>query len=352
MTTPVFEVPEVMDPLSQRRIPPVAQRLALVVALAVGLLAWALGASTVLSALVALSLPVVGLPIWAAFVEGRRSAADRLATGLVWSAFGVVCVPLVWIVLTVIEEGASTINGQFLTFSMRGVLSDDQGGLYHALLGTLIITGLSIAMAVPLGIFAAIYLIEYGNGNRISRVVTFLVDVMTGIPSIVAGLFAFALMAVVMGMPVRMGLGGAIALALLMLPTVVRTTEEMLKLVPNELREASYALGVPKWRTILKVVIPTAFGGIVTGIMLAIARVVGETAPLLVAAGFTNVVNTNPADNPMMTLPVFIYTQFTQATDKGYAYAWGGALVLIAFVMLLNLVARIMGKIFAPASTR
>jgi phosphate transport system permease protein len=336
------------EAFGRRNIPKIAEKLVLVVALALGALAWILLGGAFVAGLTALVAYLVILPLWALMVDGKRSAVDHLTTGLIWSAFLVAVVPLVWLSEMVISHGAKTVTPEFLTYSMRNVLGDAQGGLYHALMGTLIITGIALAISVPIGIFAAIYLIEYGNKNRISRAITFLVDVMTGIPSIVAGLFAFALFALVFGPGTRIGLGGAVALSLLMVPTVVRTTEEMLRLVPNDLREAAYALGVPKWRTITKVVLPTAVGGIVTGIMLAISRVIGETAPLLVAAGFTNSVNVDPLHDSMMTLPVFIFTQYSQATPKGEAYAWGGALVLITLVMLLNLVARIVGKIFAP----
>ena len=174
---------------------------------------------------------------------------------------------------------------------------------------------------------------------------------MTGIPSIVAGLFAFALLALFFGPGVRLGIGGAIALSLLMIPVVVRSSEEMLKLVPNELREAALALGVPKWLVVLKVVLPTSIAGIITGVTLAIARVIGETAPLLIIAGFTQSMNYNLFDGPMMTLPVFVYTQYANQGTDGASYvdrAWTGALVLILIVMALNLIARLIAKIFAP----
>jgi phosphate transport system permease protein len=332
----------------RRNIPAMADKLVLVIAIACGALAWILVGGLFIAGFTALAVYLIVLPLWALAVDGKRSAIDQLATGLIWSSFLVALVPLVWLGQMVISRGASTINPEFLTYSMRSVIGDAQGGLYHALMGTLIITGIALAIAVPVGVFAAIYLIEYGKKNKLSRAITFLVDVMTGIPSIVAGLFAFALFSLIVGPGTRFGLGGSVALSLLMVPTVVRTTEEMLRLVPDDLREAAYALGVPKWRTISKVVLPTAVGGIVTGIMLAVARVIGETAPLLVAAGFTNSVNMNPTEGSMMTLPVFIFTQYSQSTPKGEAYAWGGALVLITLVMLLNLIARIVGKIFAP----
>ncbi len=342
---------DTLSPMEAGRLPRNAPLFVGVAALAAGALVVVLGGSLVLGAVTAALVFIIALPLWSAVVENRRAAVDRLVTGLVWTAFAVALVPLIWLVWMVLDRGLATINPEFLTYSMRSVIGDEQGGLYHALMGTIVITLIATAISVPVGIFAAIYLIEYGKGTKMSRAITFLVDVMTGIPSIVAGLFAFAMFALILG-PTRFGLAGGIALTLLMIPTVVRSTEEMLKLVPDDLREASYALGVPKWRTIAKVVLPTSVAGIVTGVVLAISRVIGETAPLLVAAGFTNNLNTNPVDGSMMTLPVFIFTQFGQATEKGYSYAWGGALVLIVIVMLLNLTARIVGKIFAPKTGR
>jgi len=179
--------------------------------------------------------------------------------------------------------------------------------------------------------------------------------VMTGIPSIVAGLFAYALFVLFFGEGIRFGLGGAVALSLLMIPIVVRSGEEMLRLVPSELREASYALGVPKWRTIVKVVIPTSLGGIITGVTLAVARVAGETAPLLIIAGSTDSLNRNLFDERMMTLPVFIYYSYTQPgvpPEFGQERAWGAALILILIVMALNLLARAIGRRYAPKSGR
>jgi phosphate transport system permease protein len=339
-------------PLSAPRLPQWAGTLVGVVAVAVGAFVWLIGGHVALAVVVALLVFLVALPLWSWLVESRRAAVDRLATGLVWSAFGVTLVPLVWLLWTVFTNGSSVLSLEFMTYSMRNVIGDAQGGLYHALIGTLLVTGMATLISVPIGIFAAIYLIEYGKGRRMARILTFLVDVMTGIPSIVAGLFALSLFVLVMGPATRFGFGGSVALSLLMIPTVVRSTEEMLRLVPDDLREASYALGVPKWRTVARVVIPTAFGGIVTGVVLAISRVIGETAPLLVVAGFTDSVNTDLFDGRMMTLPVYIYTQYTTSTEKGLSYAWGGALVLILIVVALNLVARIIGKIFAPKTGR
>jgi phosphate transport system permease protein len=335
--------------LTHARLPPWAPALVGVMALAAaGLPAMLFAWSAVGWAVVALLLFLVGLPAWSLAVENRRAALDRLMTGLVWSSFGVAVLPLVWLIYVVVSEGLQAISVEFLTYSMRGVTGDEQGGVYHALIGTLLITAAATLISVPIGVLSAIYLVEYGGTSRLARWITFLVDVMTGIPSIVAGLFALALVVLFFGPAYRMGLGGSIALSLLMIPTVVRSSEEMFRLVPMDLREAAYALGVPKWRTILRVVLPTAIGGVITGVVLAISRVIGETAPLLVVAGATDGVNFNLFDGRMTTLPVFIYSQYAQSTPAGYERAWGGALVLIAIVMVLNLAARALGKFLAP----
>jgi phosphate transport system permease protein len=335
--------------LTHAKLPRWAPALGGVVSLAAaGLPAMLLGWNLAAWLVVSVVLFLVALPGWSLVVENRRSAVDRLMTGLVWSAFGVAVLPLVWLIYVVISEGAQAVNTEFLTYSMRGVIGDEQGGVYHALIGTVFITLAATIVSVPIGILTAVYLVEYGGKSKLARWITFLVDVMTGIPSIVAGLFALALVVLIFGPAFRMGFGGSIALSLLMIPTVVRSAEEMFRLVPMDLREASYALGVPKWRTILKVVLPTAIGGVITGIVLAISRVIGETAPLLVVAGATDGVNFNLFDGRMTTLPVFIYSQYAQSTPAGYQRAWGGALVLIVIVMLLNLIARLLGKLLAP----
>jgi phosphate transport system permease protein len=283
-------------------------------------------------------------------VEGGRKAADRVVTIVVTSAFLLAMIPLVSVLWTVISAGITRFDVAFFTESMRGVVGAG-GGALHAIQGTLIITALAAIMAIPVGVLTAIYLVEYANNSRLSRAITFFVDVMTGIPSIVAGLFAYALFALIFGPGVRFGFVGAVALTVLMIPIVVRSTEEMLKIVPNDLREASYALGVPKWRTIVKVVLPTTAGGIATGITLAIARVIGETAPLLIAVGFTTGVNLNPFDSRMATLPVFAYTSYQSPgfpPEPSVDRAWAAALVLMLIVMLLNIIARIISRLFAP----
>ena len=291
----------------------------------------------------------VTLYVLSRIVEGVRKATDRLVTTLVSTAFALALIPLISLAYTVVTNGVARFDIEFFTFSMRNIVGEG-GGALHAIIGTLEITGIATLISVPVGILAAIYLIEYGRGT-IARLVTFFVDVMTGVPSIVAGLFAYALFVIFFGPGVRMGLGGAIALSVLMIPVVIRATEEMLKIVPNELREAAYALGVPKWLTVLKVVLPTALAGIATGVMIAIARVIGETAPLLLIAGFTASMNYNPFDERMMTLPVFVYTSYANQGVDMQAYvdrAWAGALTLMIIVMVLNLVARLISKYFSP----
>ncbi|PZU37456.1 MAG: phosphate ABC transporter permease PtsA, partial [Microbacterium sp.] len=251
---------------------------------------------------------------------------------------------------TAITNGVAGLSAAFFTESMRNVVGEG-GGALHAIIGTVLVTLAAAIISIPIGLFTAIYLVEYGAGKRLAQGITFLVDVMTGIPSIVAGLFAYALFALFLGPGIRLGIMGAIALSVLMIPVVVRSSEEMLRLVPNELREAAYALGVPKWLTIVKVVLPTSIAGITTGIMLSIARVIGETAPLLITAGFTTSMNYNLFEGRMMTLPVFTYTQFMNQGIPAEAYinrAWAAALVLIALVMALNILARLIARIFAP----
>ena len=282
-------------------------------------------------------------------VEGSRRATDRFVTALVTGAFVIAMIPLVSVSITVVVNGLARLDVQFFTESMRNV-SGEGGGALHAIVGTLLITLAAAVISIPIGLMTSIYLVEYGRG-ALARGITFLVDVMTGIPSIVAGLFAYALFAIFWGAGTRTGIAGAVALSVLMIPVVVRSSEEMLRLVPNELREASYALGVPKWLTIVKVVLRTAIAGITTGVMIAIARVIGETAPLLITVGITNAVNYDAFDGRIATLPVYVYRQYAQGGASEYR-AWAGALTLIIIVMLLNLVARLVSSYFSPKGGR
>ncbi|MEU1087173.1 phosphate ABC transporter permease PstA [Streptomyces sp. NPDC005576] len=283
-------------------------------------------------------------------VENQRQAKDRLATSVVWVCFILAIVPLASLLWTTVTRGAKVLDGYFLGHSMAGVLSTEPGGgVYHALIGTLEQVGIATVISAPIGLLTAIYLVEYGKG-ALAKAVTFFVDVMTGIPSIVAGLFILSIMLMADLGP--SGLMGSLALSILMIPVVVRSTEEMLKLVPNELREASFALGIPKWRTILKVVLPTAIGGITTGVMLAIARVAGETAPIILLVFGSQLINTNPFSGPQSSLPYYIWEQYKVGSEASYDRAWGAALVLIAFVMILNLVARGIARWKAPKTSR
>lgn len=311
---------------------------------------------------------LVAASIITSVVEGKRRGKNAMWTYLIYASFILALIPLVSVLYTVLERGLPGLNSHFLFTSMNGVTGavDNQtvadgtpvlGGAYHALLGTLLITLWATLISVPVGMLTAIYLVEYGKNGPLAKAITFFVDVMTGIPSIVAGLFAAALFGLILGPSARMGIVAAVALSVLMIPTVVRSTEEMLKIVPNELREASYALGVRRWRTILKVVIPTAISGIASGVTLAIARVIGETAPILVTAGIASSINVNVFANWMSTLPTFIYYQIMTPTsptnvDPSVQRAWAAALLLILMVMALNLLARLIAQIFAPKKGR
>ncbi|GGO05692.1 phosphate transport system permease protein PstA [Microbispora rosea subsp. aerata] len=285
-------------------------------------------------------------------VSAARRAKDRLVQALVYLAFALAVIPLLSVLWLVVKNGIGRFDLEFLTHSMRNIGARDAGGgAYHAIIGTLEQVLLASLIAVPIGLLTAIYLVEYGEGGRLSRIISFFVDVMTGVPSVVSGLFILAFWILVLGMPFS-GFAGALALSILMMPVVVRSAEEMLRLVPRELREASYALGVPKWRTIVKVVLPTAFTGIVTGVMLAVARVAGETAPLLLTVFITDSINNNPFDGPQMGLPLYVFDQAGRPTDTAINRAWTGALTLILIVMLLNLVARLITWWRSPARRR
>ena len=284
---------------------------------------------------------------WSFRVEGRRHAVDRLATTLVYSTFIAAIVPLVSVIWTVLSMGLRVMSWGFLTQSMRNVSPRSPGGgAGHAIVGTLEQVAIAAAFAIPIGVLAAVFLVEYGRGP-LARAISFFVDVMTGIPSIVAGLFIFTAFVLGMGLE-RSGFAAALALAILMLPVIIRTTEEMLRIVPNDLREASYALGVPKWRTILRVVLPTSLAGIVTGAMLAVARVAGETAPLLLTTFLTQSYNHNPFSGPQASLPTFVWDQITSGTKASVDRAWAGALVLITIIMLFYIVAKLLAARFAP----
>ncbi len=297
---------------------------------------------TTLEAPLAAGVPA---PLFTPASKGRQ-VRDRLATVLVSAAFAVALIPLVWVLGTVIAKGAPTImHADWWTHSQKGVFPQREGGgAYHAIMGSLLQTLVCTMIAVPIGLMLGIYLVEYGRG-RIATAASFTVDVLTGIPSIVAALFVYALFITTMGLQ-RQGLAVSFALVLLMIPVIVRTTEEMLKLVPNELREASFALGVPKWKTVVRIVIPTAFAGIVTGIMLGIARVIGETAPLLILVGYTKAINNNLVSGFQASLPGMIVDEAKNiALPNPADRAWAAAATLILIVLTLNLLARIVARL-------
>ncbi|HET9649501.1 MAG TPA: phosphate ABC transporter permease PstA [Microlunatus sp.] len=274
--------------------------------------------------------------------SGIRTTKNILAAVLVTLAALIAIVPLVWVLVTVVSKGLHLVlDANWWLESQRGITPRREGGgAYHAIVGTLMISAITAVIAVPLGVLGAIFLVEYAKGSKIARGVSFMVDILSGVPSIVAALFIYALMITVLGFG-RSAVAVSLALVLLMLPTVLRSTEEMLKLVPDSLREASYALGVSKWKTILRVVLPTAFSGIATGVVLGLARVMGETAPLLILVVYAQGINVDPLSDTMGALPTMINSGRDQAvTMPGYDRVWGAALTLIIFVMLLNLLAR------------
>ena len=287
-----------------------------------------------------MSGPAVEKPIKLAVFQPlsiRRRIENSVATMFFLASFVVALVPLVWVLSVVIGRGwyAVTRSGWW-THSLHGVLPEEfTGGVYHALYGTLVQAGVATILAVPLGLMTAVYLVEYGDG-RLARVTTFMVDVLAGVPSIVAALFIFSLWIATLGFQ-QCAFAVSLALVLLMLPVVVRSAEEMLRLVPDELREASYALGVRKWTTIVRIVIPIAMPGIVSGVLLSIARVIGETAPVLVLVGYSRSINFDIFNGNMASLPLLIYTELTNPEHAGFLRVWGAALTLIIIVTLINL---------------
>jgi phosphate transport system permease protein len=340
------------DHLRAKRLPAVAELgiaaaallLAAAIVLGLGLGNW------VLVVVLGAALYLAGLFVAASRVEGRRSARDRLWKTLIYSACVLAVLPLASVVWTLVSKGVERFDAVFFSTSMNNIgARDPNGGAYHAIIGTLEQVGIATLIAVPLGIFGAIYLVEYGRG-RFALTVRFFVDVMTGIPSIVAGLFILAFWVLIVspwfndGTPRFSGFAASLALAVLMLPTIVRSTEEMLRLVPGPLREGAYALGVPQWKTIVKVVIPTALPGIVTGIMLAVARAAGETAPVLLVAGGAAAINFDPFGGNQSSLALFVYQQAGDASKYAPARAWTAALTLVALVLVLTIAAKLLAR--------
>jgi phosphate transport system permease protein len=280
-------------------------------------------------------------------VSTGRRVKNQLATVLVTAAFVVALIPLVWVIATVVVRGgAAVVSADWWGTSQAGVRPDEMaGGVYHAIYGTIVQALICAIIAVPIGIMAAVYLNEYGRG-RFARTTSFVVDILSGVPSIVAALFIFAAFVSIVGFPKSAFLVG-LALVLLMLPVVIRNTEEMLRLVPDELREAAYALGVPKWKTILRIVLPTALSGIVTGIMLALARVMGETAPVLVLVGYSKAINFDPFSGNMASLTLLMNSERSNPNAAGDLRVWGAALTLIIIIMILQFGAQLISRFSA-----
>jgi len=288
-----------------------------------------------------LMVAAVSVTSWA--VEGRRRAKDRLATSAALCFLALTLTPLVFVIGYTVKEGIKRFNGNFLTHSMAGVGPiSSGGGVYHAIIGTLEQVLVASAIAVPLGLLVSIYVTEYAGG-MLATSIRFLIDVMTGIPSIVAGLFVLAFWVLALGQGFS-GFAGGLALAILELPIVVRSAEEMIKLVPASLREASYALGVAKWKTIVRIVLPTAASGITTGIMLAIARVIGETAPVLLVVGNNDFIHTNPFNGPQSSLPLFVFEGAGSSSAFDVQRAWAAALTLVLIVVVLYVAARVLTR--------
>jgi phosphate transport system permease protein len=285
-------------------------------------------------------------------VSLRRKLTNHLATVLVTLSLLVALIPLAWVLYSVIVRGwAALSSATWFTNSQAGMTTFlAGGGAYHAIVGTVLQGLVCSLISIPIGVMVGVYLVEYGGGTRLGKVTTFMVDILTGVPSIVAALFIYALWVATLGFG-RSGFAVSLSLVLLMIPVIVRATEEMLRIVPMDLREASYALGVPKWKTIIRIVIPTALSGIVTGIMLALARVMGETAPLLILVGYAQAMNFDMFGGFMGSLPGMMYDQISAGaganpvpTDR----MWGAALTLIVLIALLNVGARMVAKLFSP----
>ncbi len=286
-------------------------------------------------------------------IKGSRKVADKVSTVLIYFCMALALIPLVWVLFELVVRGTpSLLSGEWWTASQRGVtVGTDAGGVAHAIVGTLVQALVTTLITVPFGIFVAIYLVEYAGNSRLGKVTTFMVDILSGVPSIVASLFIYSMWVVMFGMS-RSGFAVSLALVLLMLPIVVRNTEEMLRIVPHELREASYALGVPKWKTILKIVLPTALSGIVTGVMLAVARVMGESAPMLILVATSRIITYNPFGQSQSSLPLFMLDMY-KAGNTGAAFdkMWGAALTLVLIIALINILARFVSAKFSVKSS-
>jgi phosphate transport system permease protein len=335
------------------------KKLPVLVDLAIAVVALIVSAAIVLGAgignwvlviVLGVVLYLVGLNVAAGRVEGRRAARNRMWRAAIYGACVLAVLPLASVAWTLVSKGVSRLDGNFFGTSMNNIgARDPDGGAYHAIIGTIEQVGIATILAVPLGVLGAIYIVEYGRG-KLTATIRFFVDVMTGVPSIVVGLFVLSFWVLVVskwfnnGVPRFSGFAAGLALTVLMLPTIVRSTEEMLRLVPSPLREGSYALGVPKWKTIVRIVLPTALPGIVTGVMLAVARAAGETAPVLLVAGGADAINFNAFSGNQSSLALFVYQQAGSASKYAPARAWTAALTLVALVLILTIAAKLLAR--------
>ncbi len=283
----------------------------------------------------------------------RRRIADIVATMLVTLAMLVALAPLLWLLGSVAVNGfRALMSTTWWTHSQAGTTAlNAGGGAYHAIVGTLLLGLACAAISIPIGVLVGIYLVEYGGRSPLARLVTFTVDILAGVPSIIAALFIYAVWVAALGLP-RSQFAVSLALVLMMLPVIARATEEMLRIVPMDLREASYALGIPKWKTIARVVLPTSRAGILTGILLALARVLGETSPLLILVGYARTMNFDMFSGFMGSLPGMMYDQTSAgAGPVPTERMWGAALTLILLIAIINIGARVVAKTFAPKKT-
>jgi phosphate transport system permease protein len=269
----------------------------------------------------------------------RRKLTNQLMTGLFGLCMVVALIPLAAVIGFLLVRGGSSVNLRFFTELPRPV-GEPGGGMANAMVGSLVLLALACAIALPIGVLAGVYLAEYGQ-NRFGQLVRLVADVLTGVPSITVGIFAYTLL--VQPMRTFSALAGGVALAVIMLPIVTRGTEEMLRLVPGSLREAAYALGVPRWRAVLRVVLPTARAGVATVVLLAIARVAGETAPLLFTA-FGNPHWQDSLFGPIAALPLQIFTYAIGPYDEWHRQAWAGALVLVGGILLISVAVRLVAR--------
>ncbi|WP_374928821.1 phosphate ABC transporter permease PstA [Kytococcus sedentarius] len=331
-----------------------------------GLITWLIGWNIALFVVITTAVFLLATYIGYRVTAGHRQGADQVIRSLIYIAFALAVIPLIWLLWTVVANGLPPLlsNLHVLNqdmYPISGGVDEARvkegsaivGGVKHALIGTVLMTLIASIISIPVGLMAAIYLVEYGANGWFSKTLRFLVDVMTGIPSIVAGLFAYALFSWILGPGTKFGFAGAIALCVLMIPIVVRNSEEMLRVVSRDLRESALALGVPKWRVITKIVLPTAVSGLMSSVFLGVARVIGETAPLLVAAGYNAATNWNPFEGPMNSLAFYAYQLFQYPLNGGYPEvsnerSWIAVFILVMLVLILNLIARLVAAALAP----